>query len=180
MMREEHQIQCPVQGQDGAGLLLEYLDRRLDPPAAARIERHVSACPQCQQVVAAQRAVWEALDGWEPEPVSAGFDQRLFARLAAEGDRPAGWLARLAGFLGALAAPRPVFAAGAVCALMLGVLLIRQPGPDSPIAQVTEAGESPVVEVVEVESVEDTLADMDMLQQLGVAEPVEASGKQAI
>ena len=62
--------------------ILSYLDRQLDPDTVLAFERHLSVCSECTRVVAAQRAVWKALDQWEPIAVSADFDERSFARLA--------------------------------------------------------------------------------------------------
>ena len=36
----------------------------LDPRAQAAFERHLKSCGACGEVVAAQQAVWEALDEW--------------------------------------------------------------------------------------------------------------------
>jgi anti-sigma factor RsiW len=151
---------CPVQT-ESAGLLLEYLDRRLDPSIAVELERHVAVCPDCQRVVSAQQAVWDALDNWEPVPISGDFDERLFARLEAERARP-GLLASLRAFIGSRFSMRAVIPAAVACTLLVGVFAVRAPTSSS--------GIDTQIEAIDVEQVETTLAEIDALQQLGVSQ----------
>ncbi len=161
-MSKPNPFPCPVQGQESAGLLLEYLDRQLEPELAARIERHIAQCGDCQSVAAAQAAVWDALDRWEPAPVSADFDERLFARIESERLRPAGFWSRLrsawSGPLDALF--RPAVPVAAACALLVGVFFFR------PAAEVPVAAPAVQAESIDMEQVEKTLADVDVLRQL--------------
>lgn len=61
--------------------LTESLDGRLSRERAQRIEEHLAECPVCRRlcedVAAAVRAVRELPD----EPLDAGVEARLFARL---------------------------------------------------------------------------------------------------
>lgn len=172
-MREFKQIGCPVQTQETAGLLLEYLDRRLDPAVAIGVERHVAACGDCQKVVSAQRAVWDALDGWQPSQISSDFNERLFARLEAEKAKP-GWFASIRDFARINFSMRAAIPAAVACTLLVGVFAYRasnQTGSVETTAEVT----------VDVEQAETTLADIDAMQQLGVSQAAdEVSSKQAL
>ena len=83
---------CPLQSGDEGAILLSYLDRQLDSDSMAALDRHVAHCPDCARVVESQRAVWQALDEYEPVRISADFDEQVLARIAAE--RP--WWVRMA------------------------------------------------------------------------------------
>lgn len=178
MTRDNGQFNCPVQGGESAGLLLEFMDRRLAPDVSAQLERHILACDECRRVVDAQRSVWEALEDWEPERISSDFDHRLFARLDEEDRRSRGLLAAARHALGRMfqSIPlRPAIPVAAMCVLVMGVFLYQRPiGVDPSEAPATEAV------AVDLEQVETTLADIDMLQQLGVGQADESSAKQSL
>ena len=74
-------MNCPMESQESSALLLAFSSNRLDPDKAVPVQRHVETCSACQQFLAGQAAVWEALDMWKPEPVSADFDRRLYQRI---------------------------------------------------------------------------------------------------
>ncbi len=172
-MREVKQIGCPVQAQESAGLLLEYLDRRLDPSIAAGMERHVSACADCQKVVEAQRAVWAALDDWQPARISSDFNERLFARLEAEKAKP-GWFASIRNFVESHFSMRAAIPAAVACTLLIGVFAFRASHPAG-------SGETQTEATIDVEQAATTLADIEALQQLGVSQAVdEGSSHQAL
>lgn len=172
-MREFKQTGCPVQSQETAGLLLEYLDRRLEPSVAARVERHVAVCGDCQRVVEAQRAVWNALDEWEPARISSDFNERLFARLEAEKAKP-GWFASLRAFAQTHFSMRAAIPAALACTLLAGVFAFRASIPSGGTDTSTESQ-------IDVEQVETTLADIDALQQLGVSQQADqGSSPQAL
>jgi anti-sigma factor RsiW len=150
-------VRCPLQSGDEGAILLSYLDRRLDPASTEALDRHISICPDCSRVVAAQRSVWNALDQWEPVAVSAGFDDRVMARIAAERE-PASWWRRL----NAHGWWRPAMPVAAACVALLAVAVWREP--------VTAENPSPGMDSAEVQQVEDTLSDLEMLRQLGLTE----------
>src|SRR5574337_1028204 len=86
--------ECPLlSGEENAGLLLDYCNRKLAPELASVFERHMEHCPACRAFAESQMAVWSALDDFEAMPISEDFDQRLFARLEAEQQAP--WWSRL-------------------------------------------------------------------------------------
>jgi hypothetical protein len=55
---------CPLGLDESGELVVGYTARTLDPRAQAAFERHLKSCGACGEVVAAQQAVWRALDEW--------------------------------------------------------------------------------------------------------------------
>jgi anti-sigma factor RsiW len=152
-------VRCPLQSADRGESLLSYLDRRLDPESTAALDRHVSACVDCAHVVAAQRIVWRALDEWEPVAVSADFDDRLMARIAAEPVSET-WWRRLFHWTWW----KPAMPLAAV-AILLTVAVWRGGFGASPTP-------APLLDSADIQQMDDTLSDLEMLQQLGLTEPV--------
>ena len=72
-------MNCPLLKDEGAEYILDYCSGRIEAARAASLERHLSDCGECREVVAAQRAVWTALDEFEAMEVSPDFDRRLYA-----------------------------------------------------------------------------------------------------
>jgi len=140
-------MRCPIQTKETAELLLAYCARKLEPETRAVLERHMERCPECRAFAEQQKAVWEALDAWEGAPVSEDFDVRLFARI--ERDRRTSRRARLRLHV-------PVAAASL---LLAAVLWLRSPWWSA-------APESEDTSVVEVETVEAALEDIEMLRAL--------------
>jgi anti-sigma factor RsiW len=140
---------CPLQTEE-TDLLLDYSAGRLDSARAAALARHMEACQACAQFLTEQTAVWKALDEWEPAPVSMDFNRRLWQRIDAAAAVP--WYKNL----GAIWKPAiPLTAAIAVIAA--GFLL------DHPGARPTHV---PSVTVQEANQVEQTLDDIQLLDQL--------------
>lgn len=162
-------VRCPLQSGDEGATLLSYLDRQLDPDTMDVLERHLSVCPDCTRVVEAQRAVWKALEQWEPIAVSADFDERVMARIAAE-QRP--WWRLVLEFpvSGSGGWWKPAMPLAAACLALVAVSVWRGPLAPVPVA----------MDSAEVQQVEDVLADVDMLQQLGITEPAASSNRQTL
>jgi hypothetical protein len=161
-------MKCPIETQDNAELLLSYSARRLNPESTAILEAHMEVCPQCREFRDGQRTLWEALDQWEARPISADFNRRLYRKI--EEQEQLGWWERTFG------AARPMFlrpalplAATACLVLAAGFMIDNLDRMDAP------AGEAP--QVREVEQVERTLEDMEMLRQFNlVSAPVSEEG----
>jgi anti-sigma factor RsiW len=151
---------CPIQEGGNAEVLLAYCARSLDPGALAVLERHIEVCPACRKFAGAQRLVWEALDAWKPGPVSDDFDDRLYARARQQETerwwrqlhQPRSWFSW-----------RPALSMAAACITVFAVFLFRSPDASNVPAQ----GSRP--ETVDVEQVERTLEDMEMLRQFSLA-----------
>ena len=157
----EEGMKCPIETQENAEVLLAYSAGRLDRERAGGLERHLAACPACRTFQESQQRVWEALDAWEPQPISANFDRRLYARIEAEG-RP--WWARMwgAGQPALLRQGLPI--AAAACLLVMAGLISQRPhGPAAPARPAAR------VETVQAEQLERTLDDMELLRQFTLA-----------
>jgi len=160
-------MKCPIETQENADLLLSYSARKLNPESTAVLEAHMAVCPQCREFRDSQRVLWEALDQWEARPVSADFDRRLYRKI--EEQERLGWWQRLFG------SGRPMFLrpalplAAAACLVLVAGFIIDSPGRvAAPVA------ENP--QVREVEQVERTLEDMEMLRQFNLVSPVTEEG----
>ena len=81
-------MNCPLKRVETTDLLLEYSAKRLDAAKAAMLERHVEVCAECSAFLAGQTAVWDALDAWEPPPVSMDFNRRLWQRIDRAAELP--------------------------------------------------------------------------------------------
>jgi anti-sigma factor RsiW len=145
---------CPLDDGENAQQLLDYCTRKLDRPTAEILEKHMAICPACREFAAQQRAVWEALDGWEAEPVSADFDRRLYRRI----EEQVSWWQRLTRPLRPLASHWNVAAsaAGVFVVLAAGLLLNQRP------AAVVERPNNDTAQV-DVQQVEHALDAMDLL-----------------
>jgi hypothetical protein len=160
---------CPLQDRENAEVLLDYVNRKLDVDNTLALERHMELCEPCRKFAHSQRAVWEALDAWEALPVSDDFDRRLRDRI--EEEERSGFWARLwrryfsapAGLL----AWQPAVAAAA-CLLLVAGVLFRTPNVPAP---------APRTETVDIEQVERTLDDMEMLRQLQLSTPQKETPK---
>ena len=71
-------MNCPLGTREE--LLVAYSSRQLDAPQTASLELHLEVCSACREFVAGQRAVWEALDLWEPAAVSPDFNRLVYSR----------------------------------------------------------------------------------------------------
>jgi hypothetical protein len=160
-------MQCPIQTKENAEVLLDYCARKLNPETTALLNRHMESCAQCRAFTAAQMSVWEALDVWEAEPVSASFDRKLYARIE-EREAHKGWLGRTWDRIPqpAMFTPfgwRPPTPIAAVCLTLAAAFVLSVP-------EKKPARENYVdntrLEVVDVEQVERTLDDIEMLKQL--------------
>jgi hypothetical protein len=156
-------MKCPIETKENAELLLSYSARRLNPESTAILEAHMELCPACREFRDGQRALWEALDQWEARPISPDFDRRLYRRI--EEQEQLGWWARIFG------SARPMFLrpalplAAAACLVLVAGFIIDNPGRvAAPVA------ENP--QVREVEQVERTLEDLEMLRQFNLVSAV--------
>jgi hypothetical protein len=157
-------MDCPIKTQENTDWLLDFAAGRLRGERAAQLARHVETCGDCARFVGAQQVVWNALDQWEPEPVSMDFDRRLYRSI--EQSKPAsglpGGLRRLFGPLQPLW--RPVVPLAAACLLIVAGVMLH-----TPQAVIAPAEPTARMEKIEPEQVESTLDDMEMLRELEVA-----------
>ena len=152
-------MNCPLQREETADILLDYSARRLDPSRTAILERHMETCAACAAFRMEQTAVWDALDAWEPGPVSMDFNRRLWQRI----DANAPWYRSL---IDALRCSnwKPVFPLAAAILLIAGGFVLDHPGVGTAVPAASVQGVS--VTVTEANQVEQTLDDLQLLHQL--------------
>jgi anti-sigma-K factor RskA len=148
---------CVSKHKDGPEILAEYFSRTLDAARAAEFERHAAGCAECRGLIAA----WNTLDQWEAPAVSADFDARLYARIAAQA--PAPWWQRM--FAASQGWWRPAIPVAAGCAVVVLALAIRLPQAPVPAPPDDKAK----VEMVNMDQLERELEDLDLLAPLGPA-----------
>jgi len=156
-------MDCPIKTQENTEWLLDYAAGRLRGERAAELGRHVETCNDCAGFVAAQQVVWNALDQWEPEPVSLDFDRRLYRSI--DEARPASGLSRMLRRLFGPLQPlwRPVVPLAAACLLIVAGVMLHVPQ-----AMIAPADGTARVEKIDPEQLERTLDDMQMLRELAV------------
>jgi len=151
-------MKCPMENREGEELLLNYVSRALEAQEAAAFDQHMLTCAACREFAHGQKAVWEALDLFEPAPISADFDRRLYQRI----DKLSWWDR----FVDALRSPMvahrglPIAAAAAVL-VVAGVIWERPPAPHA-------APQSPLsaeVQTLQPDQVQHALDDMEMLRE---------------
>ena len=141
---------CPLRTQS-ADLLLDYSAGRLDAAARAALERHMNFCQNCAVFGTDQASVWQALDLWEPMPVSQDFNRNLWRRIDAAAAIP--WYRSLAQSLG-FANWKPVLPLTAAIALIAAGFLLDHRGTPRPDGGFT---------LNEARQVEQTLEDIQLL-----------------
>lgn len=160
-------MRCPIETQENADLLLSYSARRLNAESTAILEAHMEVCPQCREFRDGQKMLWEALDQWEARPISPDFDRRLYRKI--EEQAQAGWWQRIFG------EGRPAFLRPALpLAAAAGLVLVAGFIIDNPARVSAPVAETP--QVREVEQVERTLEDMQMLREFNLVSPVTEKG----
>lgn len=164
---------CPMQEKENADVLLRYFDSKLDPASRAAFERHMAVCPACAGTFAAQAAVWAALDEWNDVPVSSNFDGRLYARIDAQ--KKDSWIVRAWRTVFAAGAPidwKPVAPLALACLTLIAVVLVRT--LDTAVQSPAGTGVVTVSHTdKEIETVERTLEDLEMLSLLAPSETSE-------
>lgn len=130
---------CLRENENGADLLIGFLEGTLAEPQRNELVAHAAQCSECGEMLAVQAT----LDAYEAPEVSTNFDAQLYARISAS-KRPwwqfAGWK---------MAIP-------AAMAAMLAVgVWIRQPEPVS------------VDNPQDVHQLEQALEDLELLMPVG-------------
>jgi hypothetical protein len=150
---------CPLQTQE-TDLLLDFSAGRLDGVRAATLARHMETCADCAAFRMEQKTVWDALDAWEPATVSMDFNRRLWQRIDAAASAP--WYQSLAESL-RFANWKPVVPlTAAMLVIAAGFLLDHPRARNNPV---------PGVSVTEANQVEQTLDDIQLLDQLDTVIP---------
>jgi anti-sigma factor RsiW len=158
-----------MKSEEHADRLLAWCAGRLDAESTGRLQRHMETCPECAALRNSQSAVWNALDLWETPPVSADFNRRLYARIAAADAIP--WYRRW------FDAIRPLFAQPALPLAAATVVVVAGFLLDHPARVLPNAGNT-AVSATDAEQVEKTLDDLEMLRQFDVSSDQTAEDKE--
>jgi anti-sigma factor RsiW len=152
-------MNCPTKRNEDAEILLDYCAQTLPPEQRAEFEIHLKQCADCSRLVDAQNEAWSALESWKPAPVSANFDARLYARIAQEQTAPAWqlWLRRIFQPPVPISMWKSAVPLAAACAVLAAGLALRMPDATDGTQHVSRA------EKVDIEQVEQTLEDLDIL-----------------
>jgi hypothetical protein len=140
-------MRCPIE--TGEGQLL------LDSARSASLADHIRDCPVCGAFHASRQSVDRALDLWEPPPISADFDRRLYSRI---GQEASWWDLLLRPFRVAFTA-RVLPVAAAAALLFAAGVWIERPGALPPPPRTAE------VEALPSDQAEHALQDMEMMQE---------------
>ena len=149
-------MNCPMETGGNAEVLLDYASGKLNAETRAQMEHHIKACPACREFAGGQQAVWQALEAWEPAPVSLDFDRRLYQRF----EQQVSWWTRLTQPLSPLFRHAVLAAAAASVVIMAGLLMTRPAAIPEPPVQ-----ESAQVESLQPDQVQNALDDMEMLRE---------------
>jgi anti-sigma factor RsiW len=137
-------------------ILLDYTAGRLNAVNSARFEEHMALCPECAAFSREQSMVWDALDAWEPVPVSLDFNRRLWQRIDAAEAEP--WYRRLAAVLRTASWTPAIPLTAAMLVIAAGFVFDHPANRNAPAP-------APVSATVTVEQVEQTLDDIQLLHQ---------------
>ena len=124
-------MRCPLETRESTEILVAYSSRALNGDDMELLESHLQSCSACREFVREQRAVWEALDGWEAPPVAADFDRRVFERI----ERVVSWWQRMRGRMGLLLVYRALPITAVAALVVVGVLLERPSPPRVPVSR---------------------------------------------
>lgn len=152
-------MNCPLGTRDDAELLVAYSSRKLDAAKSAAVQQHIGACAACREFVRGQQAVWDALDIWEPEPISADFNRRLYQRI----DAQVTWWDRLMRPLRPLVFNKTISLAAAACfVLAVGFVLDQTAAPPEQPPRTSAVVE---VEALQPDQVVKALDEMEALSR---------------
>ena len=138
---------CLRDNNEGADLLIGYLEGTLSTEDRRDLERHAAECAECRGLLSVQAAL-----GLDVAPeVSANFDAKLYARIEADkAQRP--WLTwRMWSLSWKMVAP-----VAAMAAALAVTVWVRQPVPQSANPAVAQ----------DVQQLEQALEDLELLMPL--------------
>ena len=61
--------------------LSEYLDESIDPETRAKLERHITECPNCWVIADTTRKTIQIYKGMDPYPIPSDVEARLMEAL---------------------------------------------------------------------------------------------------
>lgn len=156
-------MNCPMENRESDELPLNYVSGALDTHQAALFEQHMLSCAVCAKFAREQKAVWGALDLFEPVPVSADFDRRLYQRIDQVATNNASWWDRMAAALRSpMLARRGLPIAAAAAVLVAAGVIWERPFATTAKPQTPLSAE---VDNIQPDQVQHALDDMEMLRE---------------
>lgn len=152
------EVRCPIATQEKLEWLLDYGTSRMAAGDAAALERHLTTCAACREMVQGQRAVQSALDLWEGPEVSPVFNRQLYQRIQNE----TSWRDRLWEPFRWLMTWRGIPAAAAGC-LIVAALIVT---PRMMLQRPVSAPEQPQLIHVDSQQPEQVVRDLDDMEML--------------
>jgi len=157
-------MSCPQKSKERE-IAFEYWAGTLDAARAAGFARHMEQCGDCLRAVTEQRKVWEALGYWTAPVVSADFNARLYARIAAEETAPAWrkWLRRITPPVSPASFWKPAVSLAAACAVLTIGLTVHLPKPAQTSPRPQPVATQQAASQVDIEQVANALDELDLL-----------------
>jgi anti-sigma factor RsiW len=171
--KSEVDMNCLLETREDTQVLLDYCARALPTERVELVETHIQSCPRCQEFAAAQQALSETLDLWQPPPVSQDFNRRLYQRIDADSAHSSWWKWKslapgffapgflAPGFFAPSLFRRGLPVAAAACLLVTIGIVLERPA-HSPIPPAKDMAQ---IESVQPEQVEQALDTMDLLSE---------------
>jgi hypothetical protein len=151
-------MNCPMENRESEELPLNYVSGALDAQAAASFDRHMLTCAACREFAHGQKAVWKALDLFEPASISADFDRRLYQRI----EKVSWWDRIVAAFHSPMLTHRGLPIAAAAAALLVAGAVWERPSAAPAKAKAPLSAE---VQTLQPDQVQHALDDMEMLRE---------------
>ena len=151
-------MKCPMENREGEGLLLDYVSGALDTLQAKPFEQHMQVCPACSELVKRQKAVWGALDVFQPAPISADFDRRLYRHI----EQVSWWNRVIDAFRSPVLTQRGLPIVAAAAALAIAGFVWERPSPNLVKPQSPLSAE---MDTIQPDQVQHALDDMEMLRE---------------
>jgi hypothetical protein len=143
-------MMCLRENNQGADLLIGYMEGTLPAEDRRNLELHAAECAECRGLLAVQATL-----GLDVAPeVSANFDAKLYARIAADQARRPWWSLSW----------KMVAPAVAMAAALVITVWVRQPVPQTNV-------EHPAV-AQDVQQLEQALDDLELLMPLESKESI--------
>jgi anti-sigma factor RsiW len=152
-------MNCPMENGESEELLLNYVSGALDAQEAASFDQHMLTCAACSEFAHGQKAVWQALDLFEPASISADFDRRLYQRI----EKVSWWDRLVAAFHSPMLTHRGLPIAAAAAALLVAGVVWERPSA-APAAK-PKAPLSVEGQTLQADQVQHALDDMEMLRE---------------
>jgi anti-sigma factor RsiW len=151
-------MNCPMENREGEALLLDYVSGALDAQASSSFDEHTQSCAACHEFARGHKAVWQALDLFEPASISSDFDRRLYQRI----EKVSWWDRIAAAFRSPMLTHRGLPIAAAVAALLVAGFVWERPSVTPPNPQLPLSAEA---QPVQGDQVQHALDDMEMLRE---------------